>query len=196
MMLAFGIGFEFPIVLVSLHLVGRRHHRHAAPGPALRDRGSCVFVAVATPSGDPISMLALTIPMCLLYEVSILIGRLSRPPAQAAGGVTAGPPGPPTGAAASRDLGFTLDRFQVEAIAAIDEGASVLVAAPTGSGKTLVADHAVDRALAAGPEGLLHDADQGAVEPEVRRPPAPARRRAGRSDHRRHHASTAAPRSW
>ena len=35
-----------------------------------------VFVAVATPSGDPISMLALTIPMCLLYEVSIIIGRV------------------------------------------------------------------------------------------------------------------------
>jgi ATP-dependent RNA helicase HelY len=46
--------------------------------------------------------------------------------------------------------GFTLDRFQVEAIAAVDEGASVLVAAPTGSGKTVVADHGVDRALAQG----------------------------------------------
>ena len=46
--------------------------------------------------------------------------------------------------------GFTLDRFQVEAIAAVDDGASVLVAAPTGSGKTVVADHGVDRALAQG----------------------------------------------
>ncbi|HEU5151217.1 MAG TPA: DEAD/DEAH box helicase [Iamia sp.] len=45
---------------------------------------------------------------------------------------------------------FTLDPFQVEANAAVDEGASVLVAAPTGSGKTVVADHAVDRALARG----------------------------------------------
>ncbi len=38
---------------------------------------------------------------------------------------------------------FTLDRFQVEAIEAIDAGQSVLVAAPTGSGKTVVAEHAV-----------------------------------------------------
>ncbi|MEA2844564.1 MAG: hypothetical protein QOJ69_2235, partial [Actinomycetota bacterium] len=30
--------------------------------------------------------------------------------------------------------GFTLDRFQLEAIAAFDAGQSVLVAAPTGSG--------------------------------------------------------------
>ncbi len=45
---------------------------------------------------------------------------------------------------------FTLDPFQVEAMAAVDEGAAVLVAAPTGSGKTVVADHAVDRAVAQG----------------------------------------------
>jgi len=48
------------------------------------------------------------------------------------------------------ERGFTLDPFQVAAIAALDEGSSVLVAAPTGSGKTVVADHAIDRALAAG----------------------------------------------
>ena len=45
---------------------------------------------------------------------------------------------------------FTLDRFQDEAIAAIDSGQSVLVAAPTSSGKTVVAEHAVELALAAG----------------------------------------------
>lgn len=43
-----------------------------------------------------------------------------------------------------------LDPFQQRAAAAIDRGESVLVAAPTGAGKTLVADHAIDRALAAG----------------------------------------------
>ncbi|MFQ5558197.1 MAG: DEAD/DEAH box helicase, partial [Acidimicrobiales bacterium] len=46
--------------------------------------------------------------------------------------------------------GFTLDRFQLEAIGHLDAGRSVLVAAPTGSGKTVVAEHAIDRALAAG----------------------------------------------
>lgn len=43
---------------------------------------------------------------------------------------------------------FTLDPFQQQAIAAIDRGESVLVAAPTGAGKTVVAEHAVDRVLA------------------------------------------------
>lgn len=45
---------------------------------------------------------------------------------------------------------LTPDRFQIEAFDALDAGRSVLVAAPTGSGKTLVADYAVDRAITAG----------------------------------------------
>ncbi len=45
---------------------------------------------------------------------------------------------------------FTLDRFQLDAVAAIDAGHNVLVAAPTGSGKTVVAEHAIARALAEG----------------------------------------------
>jgi len=76
MMLAFGIGFEFPLVVTTLNLMGavttdtlRRVRRYVVVIVA-------IFVAVATPSGDPISMLALTVPMCILYEISILIGRI------------------------------------------------------------------------------------------------------------------------
>jgi sec-independent protein translocase protein TatC len=76
MMLAFGIGFEFPIVLIFLQLAGvltpdmlKRARRFAIVG-------ICVLVAVITPSGDPISMLMLSIPMCIFYEASIHIGRL------------------------------------------------------------------------------------------------------------------------
>ena len=47
------------------------------------------------------------------------------------------------------DLPFALDDFQHEAFAALDAGHSVLVSAPTGSGKTLVAAYAVHRALSA-----------------------------------------------
>ena len=45
---------------------------------------------------------------------------------------------------------FALDRFQLDAVAAVDEGHAVLVSAPTGSGKTVVAEHAVARVLATG----------------------------------------------
>jgi ATP-dependent RNA helicase HelY len=45
---------------------------------------------------------------------------------------------------------FPLDRFQRDAAAAIDQGRNVLVAAPTGSGKTVVGEMAVSAALDAG----------------------------------------------
>jgi superfamily II RNA helicase len=45
---------------------------------------------------------------------------------------------------------FPLDDFQVEAIRAIEADQSVIVSAPTGSGKTLVAEFAIQRALAHG----------------------------------------------
>ena len=43
--------------------------------------------------------------------------------------------------------GFELDEFQLRAVDALDAGRSVLVAAPTGSGKTVVAEYAVELAL-------------------------------------------------
>ena len=46
--------------------------------------------------------------------------------------------------------GRTPDRFQIEAFDALDEGLNVLVSAPTGSGKTAVADYAIASAMAAG----------------------------------------------
>lgn len=45
---------------------------------------------------------------------------------------------------------FPLDRFQLKALDALDNGESVLVAAPTGSGKTVVAEYAIDAAVADG----------------------------------------------
>jgi len=55
-----------------------------------------------------------------------------------------------TRAAFEAGLGFGLDPFQRDAFDALDAGRSVLVAAPTGSGKTLVAEYAIARALATG----------------------------------------------
>lgn len=46
--------------------------------------------------------------------------------------------------------GLTLDPFQIEAIRLIEAGESVLVSAPTGTGKTLVADYLIDKTFHAG----------------------------------------------
>ncbi|WP_063053865.1 DEAD/DEAH box helicase, partial [Nocardia arthritidis] len=50
----------------------------------------------------------------------------------------------------SAELKFRLDPFQRAACAALEEGHSVLVCAPTGAGKTVVGEFAVHLALAAG----------------------------------------------
>ncbi|MBW8732428.1 MAG: DEAD/DEAH box helicase, partial [Terrabacter sp.] len=47
-------------------------------------------------------------------------------------------------------LDFPLDDFQTEACRAVEEGRGVLVAAPTGAGKTIVGEFAVHLALATG----------------------------------------------
>ena len=45
---------------------------------------------------------------------------------------------------------FPLDDFQLEAIDALNQGQSVVVSAPTGSGKTLIGEYAIHRAIAHG----------------------------------------------
>ena len=75
MMLAFGFGFEFPIVLVFLQLAGIVSYQRLASLRRYTIVGIVVLVAVITPSGDPISLMVLSVPMYLFYEISILIGR-------------------------------------------------------------------------------------------------------------------------
>jgi sec-independent protein translocase protein TatC len=74
MVAAFGIAFEFPVLLVALQLIGV-----ITPQTLLKSWRYAIMVifiiaAVITPSGDPYSMLALAIPMSIFYMVSILIG--------------------------------------------------------------------------------------------------------------------------
>ncbi|MCU1361085.1 MAG: superfamily helicase, partial [Ilumatobacteraceae bacterium] len=50
----------------------------------------------------------------------------------------------------TKHYSFPLDAFQLRAFDALDDGHSVLVAAPTGSGKTVVAEYAIEAARMAG----------------------------------------------
>ena len=78
MMLAFGVGFQFPILLIFLELLGVLDPETLARNRRFAIVGIAVVVAVITPSADPISMLALTIPMCIFYEVAIIVGRIAK----------------------------------------------------------------------------------------------------------------------
>jgi sec-independent protein translocase protein TatC len=75
MIVAFGIAFEFPVVLVFL-LIARvittqqlGHWRRYAAVLIV------TFAAIITPSQDPYSLFAMAAPMYLFYEASIIIGK-------------------------------------------------------------------------------------------------------------------------
>ena len=55
-------------------------------------------------------------------------------------------------------LSFELDPFQIESCAALEDGDGVLVAAPTGAGKTIVAEFAVYLAMASVREKVFYTA--------------------------------------
>ena len=76
MMVAFGIGFEFPILLVFLQLANVVTPKQLGKWRRYAIVIIVVVVAVLTPSGDPISLAALAIPMVVFYELSIVIGKL------------------------------------------------------------------------------------------------------------------------
>ena len=76
MILAFGVSFEFPIVMMFLLLARIITTQQLRKIRKYAFLGIVIFAAVITPSQDPISLFAMAIPMYLLYEVSILLGRL------------------------------------------------------------------------------------------------------------------------
>lgn len=73
---AFGIGFLLPVLLVFLQLVGVIRPRQLLRAWRYAVVGIVVLAAFITPSGDPISLAMLSIPMIALYFVAVLIGWL------------------------------------------------------------------------------------------------------------------------
>ena len=74
MFLAFGIAFEIPIVVIVLVRAGVVSVQKLAEIRPYVVLGSAVASAVVTPP-DVVSMLALLIPMCLLYETGLFLAR-------------------------------------------------------------------------------------------------------------------------
>ena len=76
LMAVFGLTFEFPVILVSLELVGILQPAKLASWRRWAIVVLVAFAAIITPSGDPFSMMALAIPLYLFYELSIIIGKV------------------------------------------------------------------------------------------------------------------------
>ncbi len=78
MILAFGLAFEFPVVLMFLLLA-----RVITTGGLRRRRRWAIvlifaFAAIITPSQDPYSLFFMAIPMIIFYESCIVIGRIMK----------------------------------------------------------------------------------------------------------------------
>ncbi len=76
MIFAFGIGFLLPVLFVFLQLVNVVTPRTLLKSWRYATIGMFVIAAVITPSGDPVTLMMLALPMLFLYFVAILIGWL------------------------------------------------------------------------------------------------------------------------
>jgi sec-independent protein translocase protein TatC len=76
LMVVFGIAFLIPLVVLVLNIVGVVKATTLAKYRTLVIFGTFVFGAIATPSTDPFSMLALAAPMTLLFLAAEVIARI------------------------------------------------------------------------------------------------------------------------
>jgi len=76
MIFAFGVGFLLPVLFVFLQLVSVVSPRTLLKSWRYATIGVFVLAAVITPSGDPVTLMMLALPMLVLYFFAILIGWL------------------------------------------------------------------------------------------------------------------------
>ncbi|MFD8322871.1 twin-arginine translocase subunit TatC [Kitasatospora purpeofusca] len=77
LVMVFGLAFEFPLLLVMLNLVGVVTGKRLLSWWRGMVMGITVFAAFATPSADPLSMLALAAPIWGLYFVAVGVAMLN-----------------------------------------------------------------------------------------------------------------------
>ncbi|WP_207782210.1 twin-arginine translocase subunit TatC [Phytoactinopolyspora limicola] len=73
--LVFGVGFLLPVFVVLLNAVGVLRHETLSTARRWVIVGIFVFGAVATPTGDPLTLMLLATPMWLLFEAAVLVCR-------------------------------------------------------------------------------------------------------------------------
>jgi sec-independent protein translocase protein TatC len=72
LLLAFGVTFQFPVFLFGAAAAGAVNSRQLAQGRRWAVLVIVIAAAVITPTGDPITLAAMTIPLYLLYELTLL----------------------------------------------------------------------------------------------------------------------------
>ncbi|MFF7455660.1 twin-arginine translocase subunit TatC [Kitasatospora sp. NPDC008115] len=77
LLLVFGLAFEFPLLLVMLNMVGIVTGKRLLGWWRGMVMGITVFAAFATPSADPLTMLALAAPIWGLYFLAVGVAMLN-----------------------------------------------------------------------------------------------------------------------
>ncbi|HEU5268287.1 MAG TPA: twin-arginine translocase subunit TatC [Jatrophihabitans sp.] len=72
MLVIFGVSFELPLLIIMLNAVRVLPYRLLRRGQRIGVFAVFVFAAVATPSTDPFTMIAMALPMVLLFELAVL----------------------------------------------------------------------------------------------------------------------------
>jgi len=72
MLVVFGASFELPLLIIMLNAVRVLPYQALKRGQRVGIFAVFVFAAVATPSTDPFTMIAMALPMLLLFELSVL----------------------------------------------------------------------------------------------------------------------------
>ncbi len=75
-LLVFGLAFEFPVFLFAASAAGLLSSDQLGRGRRWAVLLIVTIGAVVTPTGDPLTLLALSIPLYLLYELTILLVKL------------------------------------------------------------------------------------------------------------------------
>ncbi|HOT24554.1 MAG TPA: twin-arginine translocase subunit TatC [Thermoleophilia bacterium] len=85
-LLAFGVTFELPVVLVLLAKVGVIDDRFLRKNRRYAVLVAAVLAAFLTPSQDAFSMMAMFAPLVIMYEISVILAKFVQPKGDTAGG--------------------------------------------------------------------------------------------------------------
>jgi len=76
LLLAFGIIFELPLVLTFLSMVGIVDHKFLSKYRRHAIVLNVILAAIITPTGDPVNLALMAIPMVLCYELGVIGARI------------------------------------------------------------------------------------------------------------------------
>jgi sec-independent protein translocase protein TatC len=76
MLLGFGIVFEMPVIIAFLSMIGLVNWRFLAKYRRIAIVVNVTIAAIITPTGDPLNLAFMAVPMILFYEVGIILARI------------------------------------------------------------------------------------------------------------------------